>query len=133
MIRRRVAKGLLVFVALWPVVTLVLQARWAVDPWKLMSFGMYAVPARRVEDAQLTLAVKRGVQWEPLEQGRVADEADRYLHARRSLGRLASTTALLDAMLKATGATHARIEVAQARLDADTARVVFDRDVLELK
>ena len=42
MTRRRLATALLAFVAIWPAVTLWLQARWSVDPWKLMSFGMYA-------------------------------------------------------------------------------------------
>ena len=37
---RKLATALLVFVALWPLVTLWLHARYDVDPWKLMSFGM---------------------------------------------------------------------------------------------
>lgn len=40
-------RALLLFVALWPLVTLVLQFAFHVDPWKLMSFGMYSVPPRR--------------------------------------------------------------------------------------
>lgn len=45
--RRRLARAVVVFVAVWPLVTLVLQFGFHVDPWKLMSFGMYSVPPRR--------------------------------------------------------------------------------------
>lgn len=131
--RRRAALGLLVFVALWPAVTLVLQARWAVDPWKLMSFGMYAAPARRIADVQLKLSVKREGVWQPLESTVVADASTRFIRWRRTLGRLITGEELGRAMLSATDADEARIEVVQVGLDATTARVAFDRDVLEFR
>ena len=133
MIRRRAALALLVFVALWPVATLVLQAQWGVDPWKLMSFGMYAAPARRLDDLQLSLSVKRGGGWQPLAQAAVAEESARFLRWRRTLGRLASPERLARAMLAATKAEEARVEVQWIRLDATTARVVLDRELLEVR
>lgn len=51
--RRRLVLGLVVFVGAWPLITLGLQWGFRVDPWKLMSFGMYAVPPRR--DVRATL------------------------------------------------------------------------------
>jgi hypothetical protein len=131
-VNRRAAFGLLAFVALWPAVTLVLQARWSVDPWKLMGFGMYAAPARRLEDVQLFLSVRRGDGWQPIEASVVAEESARFIRWRRSLGRLISADDLARAMLTATKADEARAEVRVRRLDATTARVVFDREVLTL-
>lgn len=125
-------RALLIFIALWPVVTLVLQARWSVDPWKLMGFGMYAAPARRLDDVQLSLSVRRGGTWQAIEATVVADEAARFILWRRSLGQLVSAEALARAMLEATQAEEARVEVQLLRLDARTARVVFDRELLQL-
>ncbi|MGV3622881.1 MAG: hypothetical protein ACO1OB_18830 [Archangium sp.] len=57
-------RALLVFVALWPAVTLVLQSGFHVDPWKLMSFGMYSVPPRR----EATLGALDGpAEWRELD------------------------------------------------------------------
>lgn len=58
--KRRLARALVVFVAVWPAVTLVLQRTCAVDPWKLMSFGMYSVPPRRASDRASVRAVTLG-------------------------------------------------------------------------
>jgi len=101
--KRRVARGLLVFTALWPCVTLWLQARFDVDPWKLMSFGMYAAPGRRPEDVQLNVG---------------GQEAEAYRKWRWTLGRLASPEALLRA-------TKGDVEVRELRLDAESGRVVW--------
>jgi hypothetical protein len=120
-VRRRVARALLVFVALWPCVTLWLQARFDVDPWKLMSFGMYAAPARRPFDLTLLVSVERDGRWEAAAEPPEAGAA--YRRWRRTLGRLASHEALGRAVLAQTGAARARIEVRELRLDAETGRV----------
>ncbi len=127
------ARALLIFIALWPAVTLVLQVGWSVDPWKLMGFGMYAAPARRLDDVQLSLWVKREGAWQPLDPAVVAEQYAQFIRWRRSLGRLVGAETLARAMLQATQAAEARVEVRLRRLDARTARVVFDRDELTLK
>jgi hypothetical protein len=125
-------RALLGFVALWPVATLVLQLGWSVDPWKLMGFGMYAAPGRRLEDVQLALSVKRDGAWQPLDQTAVEEESARFIRSRRTFGRLASPDELGLAMRAATKAESARVEVRWVRLDARTARVVLEREVVEL-
>lgn len=103
--RHKLAIGLVAFVALWPAVTLWLQARWGVDPWKLMSFGMYAAPGRRLTDVRVTA------------EGPVsADALERYRDLRRTLGDLAPLP---------PGATRVRLEL--LGLDAATDRVVIER------
>ena len=131
MTRRRAAHALLVLVATWPLVTLWLQARWGVDPWKLMSFGMYAAPGRRLDDVRLTVSVQRGGAWEPLGPGVAAEAVERYRRARRTLGRLAPAPPLLEALGAATGGQAVQVEVVEVRLDPDTARVVHRRELLE--
>lgn len=118
--RRRVARGLLVFVAVWPCVTLWLQARFEVDPWKLMSFGMYAAPGRRPSDLELSLSVEREGRWEPVAE---PPEAVPYRKWRLTLGRLASHRDLGRALLARSGASRARLEVRELRLDTGTGRV----------
>lgn len=129
--RRRAALALLVFVALWPFVTLWLQASWDVDPWKLMSFGMYTAPGRRLADVQLTMSVLRGDAWEPVAETELAAEVASFRKWRRTLGRLAAPTALGRALLARSGVTRARIEVRELRLDAKAARVRHQVEVLE--
>lgn len=68
MIRRRLVRGVVVAVALWPVVPLGLQVAFRVDPWKLMSFGMYSVPPRRDVDAMLGDLSGRCVAWVELDR-----------------------------------------------------------------
>lgn len=63
--KRRLARALVVFVALWPAVTLVLQFTFHVDPWKLMSFGMYSVPPRRT--ATLGALSDEATEWPELD------------------------------------------------------------------
>ncbi len=121
--RRRAARALLIFAAVWPCVTLWLQERFDVDPWKLMSFGMYAAPARRAADVELVVSVERGGAWV-----RVAEppaEGAEFRKWRRTLGRLTSHGALQRAVLAQSNATRARIEVRELRLDVETGRVVW--------
>jgi hypothetical protein len=66
--RRRLVKALVVAVAVWPVVTLVLEAAFRVDPWKLMSFGMYSVPPRREPASMLGDLAERCVEWVELDR-----------------------------------------------------------------
>ncbi|MBL8954632.1 MAG: hypothetical protein JNK82_27895 [Myxococcaceae bacterium] len=120
---RALARALLVFVTLWPCVTLWLQARFDVDPWKLMSFGMYAAPSRRPSDVELVLSVERDGAWvqvpEPVGEGTA------FRKWRRTLGRLASHEALGRVLLTQTAAKQARIEVRELRLDRETGRVTW--------
>ena len=133
MTRRRLALALLGFCATWPLVTLWLQARFDVDPWKLMSFGMYAAPGRRAEDLELTLTVERAGRWEPADEGAVPHEAAAYRRWRRTLGRLADAGPLGRALLLHTKAAAARIEVRERRLDVQTARVVVRTETVDVR
>jgi len=65
--RRRLVKALVIAVAVWPLVTLGLQAAFRVDPWKLMSFGMYSVPPRRAPDSMLGDLSAHCVEWTELD------------------------------------------------------------------
>ena len=122
--RRRAAIALLMFVAGWPAVTLVLQSRWDVDPWKLMSFGMYAAPARRVDDTRLTLEVRCGGRWE---QTSLDAEAAHFLRWRRTLGALISTDRLAQALAASRPECDGtRITIRRFVLDPKTARVRVD-------
>jgi hypothetical protein len=56
------------FVGGWPLVTLGLQWGFRVDPWKLMSFGMYAVPPRRDPASMLGDLSRRCVRWVELDR-----------------------------------------------------------------
>jgi hypothetical protein len=126
MIRRRLVLVLLGFIALWPAVTLALQARWDVDPWKLMGFGMYATPARRLEDFTLVVEVRRGERWEQVELA--SEEGTRFLARRRTWGRLASPEPMLRRLLEASGANAASAELQFTRLNPRTARVTVERE-----
>ncbi len=67
--RRQFARGLVGFVAVWPLVTLVLQFTFHVDPWKLMSFGMYSVPPRRPPGLTLGALSSERASWPELDPG----------------------------------------------------------------
>ncbi len=68
MTRRRLVKALVLFVALWPLVTLGLQTAFRVDPWKFMSFGMYSVPPRRAPDSMPGDLSSHCVEWRELDR-----------------------------------------------------------------
>lgn len=68
MIRRRLVVALVVAVGMWPLVTFVLQRAFRVDPWKLMSFGMYSVPPRREPETMLGDLGGRCVSWLELDR-----------------------------------------------------------------
>lgn len=104
-LRQKTATALIVFVALWPAVTLWLQARWGVDPWKLMSFGMYATPGRRLEDVRVTTEL-------PISTAAL----ERYRDLRRTLGELAPLPP-----------EAGRVKLETLRLDPRTDRVVIER------
>ncbi len=61
-------KALVVAVAGWPLVTLALELAFRVDPWKLMSFGMYSVPPRRDPASMLGDLSGRCVEWVELDR-----------------------------------------------------------------
>lgn len=117
---------LLLGVALWPCVTLVLQ-RQGLDPWKLMSFGMYAAPARRPEHVQVVVTVLRDGQWEAAP---VSEDVERFKRWRRTLGRLEPASSLASTVNAATR-LPVRVEVKELRLDAKTARVYFETERAE--
>lgn len=68
MTRRRLVRALVIAVAVWPLVTLALQTAFRVDPWKLMSFGMYSVPPRRAPDSMLGDLSDHCVEWNELDR-----------------------------------------------------------------
>lgn len=131
--RRRLAVALLAWVAAWPVVPLALQLGWDADPWKLMSFGMYAAPARRPEDVGVELWAAREGRWAPVETARLAAEVRRFQQHRQTFGTLASPRRLLLALGEETGGEAVRLEVAVPRLDPKSARIRIERERHELR
>lgn len=123
MSRRTLARGLLVLVALWPLVTIVLQRTWDVDPWKLMSFGMYAVPSRRIESMQLALSVRRDGGWEPVALSAASLNA---LDRRRTLGKLVPLRSFARRAMDESGTDAAKAILSTSRLDAATSHVEVD-------
>lgn len=111
-----IRRALLVFVAVWPAVTLGLQRWWDVDPWKLMSFGMYATPPRRPAELIVRAEVLRNGVWVP-----VALDAEAFARDRQALGELASVEPLLRQL-----PAPARITVISPRIDG-AATSIYER------
>ncbi len=99
--KRRVLKGVLVALALWPAAQFALTQAWAVNPWKLFGFAMYSVPGPRVELELIgVLPDGRGMRidrraYSPREHRL----ASRFLSYRSELGFLARGDELADGVL----------------------------------
>lgn len=126
MTRRQLARILVAFVACWPLVTLGLQVAWDVDPWKLMSFGMYATPGRRPEELKVKVEVQKDGLWHE-----VAAEVRPLQKWRVTLGTLAPIEPLARAVCKREKADKARVTLRWFRLDPNTARVVVKEEVFD--
>lgn len=107
------SRALLTFVALWPLVTLVLQRQYDVDPWKLMSFGMYATAPRHPDTLEVELWVRRGEQWFP-----ATAELARFKRWRQTLGRLVSVEPLFEQLFLDPSVQSARIIIRSARIQS---------------
>jgi hypothetical protein len=144
---KRVASGLLVAVALWPVVPLVLHRVADVDPWKLMSFAMYAVPPRPSGSERVEVFVPPPPGWtDPVEQldGRpvvpFAPESEdvrralaSFANRRATLGHLVTPQAIAPRLFEVTGASRVFVSVRSWRLrdgrfSASTETFVYDRE-----
>jgi len=119
---RAAARRVLGFVAVWPLVTLGLQAGWDVDPWKLMSFGMYAVPSRRPRDLVIQVEVLERGAWRALPAGALPEAAASFAVWRQTLGELVSPLPLVREVLSRRGAERVRLTLHSPRLDASTGR-----------
>jgi hypothetical protein len=108
-----VSRALLAFAALWPAVTLILQHQYDVDPWKLMSFGMYATAPRRPDALEVELSVRRGDQWCP-----ASADLSRFKLWRQTLGRLVSVEPLFDELFRQPDVQSARIVIRSPRIQA---------------
>ena len=140
MVKRDAVAALLGFVALWPLAQRALVARFAIDPWKLGGFAMYATP---------TLPVLVGVfapqagRLDLLDEASLPAEArtrlDRFRVERVALGRLREPRDAARAILAARPDLHGVVLVVQrttldprtARTTASRERFAYDRSILE--
>lgn len=122
--RRRAAMvGVVIAVALWPVVHLALVARADIDPWELFGWAMYARPEARV---QVGVEVERAGVRTPLRaMGSLRRQVERYARDRSALGRLAPADALLTAVFASDASIDAiEIVLRHVELDPDSAMLV---------
>jgi hypothetical protein len=139
-VKRRLALGLLGFVALWPLAHRALVARFEIDPWKLSGFAMYATPSLPVLAAVL---VPREGKLELLDEAALpvaAREAlARFRVERLALGRLRAPDGVARALLAARpDLAGCAVLVQRTTLDPRTARMrrsaesfAYDRGVLD--
>ena len=98
--KARLVHACLIAFAVWPAVQIGLVARFEVNPWKLMGWGMYAVPQMPAElEFSCDTAVRPGgCPWSVLPAHYASDERA-FLRRRLGLGRLARPDALARAVL----------------------------------
>ena len=124
--RQRIAIGLLVFVAAWPLAHRALVARFDVNPWKLSGFAMYttATPpvlvVLMVEDPTPPAALR------PLDEvglpADTRDAIDAFRRDRHALGRLVSPDTAAQSVLHARpDLDHVLVVVQRMWLDPSTA------------
>ncbi len=126
--------GLLLLLALWPPIHRGLVARYAIDPWKLGGFAMYATYATTL--TALFEPVPGGLAL--LTEERLPDEARRALldfRARRSaLGEWASPDELAAAVFAARPDLRGFVVVVQRLwLDPETARIASRKWTLPME
>lgn len=122
---RRLSRALWCVLAGWPGVTLVLQHVYDVDPWKLMSFGMYATPPRRPGDLEVRLSVRRAEGWSEVPATALAAEVERFRQSKQALGTLAAPHAILSRLIALPDVLEARVQWRAPRLDRRTSQVSF--------
>lgn len=127
--KARVVGALLAAVTFWPLVQLVLVARWDVSPWKLAGWGMYSTPRfDRVGMEVYGGRADRAEEQLTAPSPAVAGAATAFLESYRWLRGLAPRDAFIDAIL----ADHpqwekVRLIVFRPDLDANTGMVVMRR------
>jgi hypothetical protein len=116
-------RGVVLAVLVWPLVHLVLVARYEVDPWELFGWAMYAQPAARV---QVRVDVERDGVRSPLRAMGATRQAIRdYARRRTALGRLAPPDALAQSVLESRSEAEAVwIVLRRIELDRRTAHLV---------
>jgi hypothetical protein len=132
-----VAAGVVLLVALWPLVHRVLVARFDVNPWKLGGFAMYATPAPPLVVAVFGLRdgklVRVTPQTLPLAQ---RDALRRFEIERHALGELRRPDALAREILAADASLdqlsvvvqRTTLDRASARLASERMQYSYDRD-----
>ena len=127
--KARIVTALLAVVTLWPLVQLMLVARYEVSPWKLAGWGMYSTPrfdrvgmevyGRRADGSEEQLTVPSTA---------IATAATSFLESYRWLRALAPRDAFADAILDEHPQWDAvRLVVFRPDLDARTGMVVMVR------
>jgi hypothetical protein len=90
--KERLVAGVVLALALWPAVHLFLVARFEIDPWELMGWGMYSVPGPQVHARMEQLVEGRPLLVRPSDASLA--RLDAFATARSHLGRLVSVDAL---------------------------------------
>ena len=121
--RRRLMRGVVLAVLVWPLIHLVLVARYEVDAWELFGWAMYARPAARV---QVRVDVELEGARSPLRaMGETRQAIRDYARRRTALGRLAPPDALARSVLESRPDVEAVwIVLRRIELDRRTALLV---------
>jgi hypothetical protein len=129
-VRRNAVVALLAVAALWPLAHRVLVARFAIDPWKLGGFAMYATPTLPVLVAVFAPQAGRlALLDESTLPAGVRARLDRFRVERVALGRLREPRDAARAILAARPDLHGVVLVVQrTTLDPRTARTVSTRE-----
>ena len=122
---RWVTRAFWCVLACWPGVTLLLQQVYDVDPWKLMSFGMYATPPRRPADLDVRLSVRRSAGWSEVPAVVLASEVERFRQSKQALGALADPQAILNGLTALPNVQEACVQWRAPRLDRRNSQVFF--------
>ena len=123
---RVVTAGLILF-TLWPVVHMVLVARYDLSPWKLAGWGMYAAPRPNYRGMGIYGYGPDGVRRRlSAPTAEIADEAGRFLERYRWLRQLTAPDTLA-ARVRARHPEWTRLEIVVYRthVDPDTGMVVM--------
>lgn len=103
--RQRIAIGLLVFVAAWPLAHRALVARFDVNPWKLSGFAMYTTATPPVLVALMVEDPTPPATLRPLHEATLLPHTraaiDTFRRERHALGRLVTPDAAGQAVLEA--------------------------------
>jgi hypothetical protein len=139
MVKRNAVALLLAWVAVWPLVQRGLVARFAIDPWKLGGFAMYATPSLPL---LVALQVPRDGQLVLLDESTLPPPTRaalrRFRVERLALGRLRSPDDAARAVLEARPdlpavvvlVQHTTLDPRSARTRAETERHSYDRSML---
>jgi hypothetical protein len=139
MVKRNAVALLLAWVAVWPLVQRGLVARFAIDPWKLGGFAMYATPSLPL---LVALQVPRDGQLVLLDEATLPPPTRaalrRFRVERLALGRMRASDAAARVVLDARPDVPAVVVLLQrttldpvtARTRVSTERHSYDRSML---